>query len=167
MMRALASALGVWLFSMIQSKAVDAATQPLLSVAAAREIVAQINRAEYAGWFDVADVLAVIEIESSFRPQVIGDDGKSFGLMQLTEGAARDRGYAGPLSGLLFNPELNIRIGMAHLKWSHDFLASRLSDKLTVAHWIGAYNAGVGNVLRGNIPHGYVARWLAARGRYQ
>ncbi len=129
-------------------------------------LVQAINANEFGGWFDVADVLAVIQIESSFRPNAyraepqIGD--ASYGLMQVLSTTAADRGYDGPPEGL-FDPETNIRVGMAHLKWSWDYLARRMGSAPSRSLWIGSYNAGVGNALKGYTPWGYVAKFEAAR----
>lgn len=138
-------------------------TAPPMSVP---DMVKAINAEEFGGWFNPADVLAIIEIESSFRadayraePQ-IGD--ASYGLMQVLYSTARDRGYQGPPEGL-FDPATNIRIGMRQLKWSWDFLAARLRGGPTTAVWIGSYNAGVGNAINNYVPWAYVAKWQAAR----
>ncbi|TAN55364.1 MAG: lytic transglycosylase domain-containing protein [Magnetospirillum sp.] len=129
-------------------------------------LVQQINAVEFGGWFDPADVLAVIQIESSFQPTAyraepqIGD--ASYGLMQVLYSTASDRGYGGDPAGL-FDPEVNIRIGMAQLLWSWQFLSSRMRAAPSKEQWIGSYNAGVGNALKGYVPWGYVAKWTAAR----
>lgn len=118
--------------------------------------------------FAAADVLAIIEIESSFRPAAyraepqIGDG--SYGLMQILYSTAKDRGYAGAPAGL-FDPETNIRLGIAHLAWGRDYLAR--FGAVAEAQWVGAYNAGVGNVRKGYIPAGYVAKWRNARARWR
>lgn len=129
-------------------------------------LVRAINDSEFGGWFSVPDVLAVIQIESSFRPSAyraepqIGD--ASYGLMQILSRSAADRGYDGPPEGL-FDPETNIRYGMAHLKWSWDYLARRLGAAPSRAVWIGSYNAGVGNAVKGYTPWAYVAKFEVAR----
>lgn len=133
------------------------------------EIVARVNAEEFGGWFSVADVLAVVEIESGFDPTAyrsepqLGD--ASRGLMQLLLSTALDRGFQGAPEAL-FDPETNIRLGMRQLKWSWDYLAQRRGEP-TVDQWIGSYNAGVGNVLKGYIPFSYVAKWRDARDRWR
>lgn len=129
-------------------------------------LVQAINANEFGGWFNVADVLAIIQIESSFQPGAyraepqIGD--ASYGLMQILYGTAVDRGYSGPPEGL-YDPETNIRYGMAQLRWSWDFLARRAGAAPSQSLWIGSYNAGVGNALKGYVPWDYVTKWNAAR----
>lgn len=136
--------------------------------AKARRIVERMNRTRFNGWFKPADVLAVIQVESNFDPRASRFEPKlgehSTGLMQLLESTAADRGYRGRRAGL-FDPERNIALGMAHLKWSHDFLSARDPD-ISVDQWISSYNAGVGNTLKGFVAHTYVRRWRAARERF-
>lgn len=129
-----------------------------------------ISRLTFGGAFDLAEILAVIEIESGFNPRAyraepqLGD--ASRGLMQLLLSTARDRGYRGVPDGL-YDPATNIRFGIAHLQWGRDYLRSRLGRAPSVSEWVGAYNAGVGNALKGYVPLGYVNRWLAARDRWR
>lgn len=136
----------------------------------ARAIIDRLNQTEFSGWFKSAEVLAVIEIESSFRPRAYRAEPQiedaSLGLMQVLGRVAADRGYAGPPDGL-FNPETNIRVGMRHLKWTWDYLRRRLGRNPSEDEWIGGYNAGVGNVLRGRWVAGYVEKWRIAKGRYE
>jgi soluble lytic murein transglycosylase-like protein len=121
------------------------------------------------GWqVPLDDVLAYCQIESSFNARAyrweahLGE--ASWGLMQVLESTARDRGLIGPPSDL-YEPEIGLAIGCAHVIWTRDFLASRgaPSDPLSVAL---AYNAGVGNALRGRTVRAYGEKWLAARARF-
>lgn len=143
--------------------------QPGAYAGAGSDIVAMvsaINANEFGGFFSVPDVLAVIQIESSFQVVAYRAEPKindaSYGLMQILYSTALDRGYSGPPEGL-YDPETNIRLGMAQLHWSWGFLANRLGQSPTAAQWIGSYNAGVGNALKGYVPWGYVTKWQAAR----
>lgn len=129
------------------------------------EVAALVNPA----WgVPLDEVLAYCEMESSFNPRAyrfephLGE--ASYGLMQVLESTARDRGLIGPPSNL-YEPEIGLEIGCAHVIWTRDFLASRgaPSDPVSVAL---AYNAGVGNALRGRTVASYGARWNAARARY-
>lgn len=134
----------------------------------ARAIIDQVNAEEFGGWFDPADVMAIIEVESSFDPNAYRYEAKlddaSIGLMQVLYRTALDRGLAGGPAAL-YDPALNIRIGMRQLKWSFDYLADR-GGAPTTDQWIGSYNAGVGNALKGYVPLAYVAKWKAERARY-
>lgn len=131
-------------------------------------IINRVNAEEFNGWFDPLDVLAIISIESSFRPGAFRYeshlDDASIGLMQVLSSTARDRGYDGPVNGL-FDPEVSIVMGMRHLKWGHDFLAQRMGGGVPKDTWIGAYNAGVGNALKGYTPLQYVGKFKATRAR--
>lgn len=134
------------------------------------DLVRGVNDGVFGGWFDPADVLAVIEVESGFNPMAyraepqIGD--ASYGLMQTLYSTACDRGYAGPPEGL-YDPAVSVQVGMAQLRWCWDYLSSRRGGPPSAAEWIGSYNAGVGNALKGYVPTGYVSRWSAARSRWK
>ena len=133
-----------------------------------RAIVENINQKVFRGWFNPADVLAIIEIESSFRPHAERYESKlndsSIGLMQILMSSAKDRGFTGTKAELI-KPSINILYGMKHLKWSYDYLARR---KVTVTkdEWISSYNMGVGNTMRGYLSHDYISKFKAARSKY-
>jgi soluble lytic murein transglycosylase-like protein len=93
---------------------------------------------QYANEYNVPTELAmaVVQIESSFRPTVKGRAGE-IGLMQIKPATARMMGYDGSTSGL-FDPETNIRYGMKYLAGAHD-----LGDG-KVCGTILKYNAGHG-----------------------
>lgn len=94
-------------------------------------------------------VLAVMDVESSFDPDTIGDGGASFGLMQIwaahhTERCIRLNAYN------LTDPRQNIRVGV-------DYLAELLDDfDGDMAAALSYYNGG-GGVL----PNAYADRVLA------
>lgn len=140
-----------------------------VTVAEARAIIDRINARDFAGSFDPVLVLAIIQIESGFDAAATrfepSRDEASIGLMQLLYSTARDRGLTdGPAA--LFDPGVNILLGMRHLAWSREYLRSRLGREPTDDEWIGSYNAGVGNVSGGFIPRDYVRRARAARTRF-
>jgi len=121
------------------------------------------------GWgVPLEDVLAYCEVESSFNPRAYRFERHlneaSYGLMQVLESTARDRGLIGPPENM-YEPEIGLEIGCAHVIWTQNFLASRgaPSDGLSVAL---AFNAGVVNALRGRTVAAYGAKWNAARMRY-
>ena len=129
-------------------------------------LIQDINLRYFGGWFDWRDVAAVVQVESSGNPDAyryeaaLGES--SIGLMQTLYSTAVDRGYTGGPAGLL-DPATSLYYGMAQLKWSFDYLSGRLARTPTLDEWIGSYNAGVGNVLKGFIPAEYVERWKSAR----
>ena len=90
-----------------------------------------------------ADLIrAVIWTESSGNPNAIGDNGQSFGLMQVGFAAAQDVGYRSIASGDLLDPDKNIEIGTAYLYILREHYGLSLSEVLA------AYNWGIGNVLQ-------------------
>ncbi len=84
-------------------------------------------------------VLAVIHQESRFDPDIVSWAG-AIGLMQLMPFTGESYGIRD--RNLLFSPEINIRLGIKHLK---EFL-DRYNGNLYLA--LAAYNAGSGNVDR-------------------
>lgn len=136
--------------------------QGAISANVALEIVNRVNAEENLG-LDPVDVLAVIRVESAFRPGAVSRVGAR-GLMQLMPPTAADMGF--PDFGAMFDPENNIRAGMRYLRWLYDFLSRRLGTAPTDDQWFGAYNAGPGNVLRGYIPYTYARSVIAARGEF-
>ena len=82
---------------------------------------------------------AVIFAESSGRVNIDGDDGKSFGLMQVQYETSRDLGFRGTEKQLLY-PYYNLKYGIKYivqcLEWS----------KGDVCVAIDMYNRGIKNV---------------------
>lgn len=132
-------------------------------------IVHQINQDEFGGWFDPALVMGVMQTESSFNPRAYRYESAlgeaSYGLMQLLESTARDRGLIGA-ADQLYDPALNIRLGMRQLKWSYDYLAQR-AGTFTELQWISSYNGGVGNVLKGWASQPYYGKVMAAAAQWR
>jgi hypothetical protein len=127
-----------------------------------------VDAEDYGGWFAAigarALVVAIAAVESDFRPWVVGDDGRSIGMMQMQASTAADLGYS---AEDLFDWQTAVRAAMAYLKWSYDYLATRLDHAPTFSEWVGAYNAGVGNVAQhGYIPQAYVRKVQAALDRW-
>ncbi len=100
---------------------------------------------KYAAEFNLnpAFVCAVIRAESSFRPGV-SSGASARGLMQLREGTASDRardlGIQDFTFDMVYDPEVNIRLGCCHLR----YLIRRFGDFPPTV--ISAYNAGEGTV---------------------
>ncbi len=128
--------------------------------AARRDFVAaatgwrEVDKVPYAGFINryarqeevsAAVVAAIIQAESSFRPEAVSPAG-AMGLMQVIPGtwrevngrikacSGRHAGECGP--GCFFDPELNIRIGTAYFA----ALARQYRGDLVLA--LAAYNAG-------------------------
>lgn len=101
-------------------------------------------------------VRAIIQVESGWRPNAVRIEPsgyKSIGLMQVTMQAARDIGYTGSEENL-FNPYTNIKCGVKYLKKMLDTFNGNIYKA------IAAYNAGPGNVMRGNFSFGYLNKVL-------
>lgn len=116
--------------------------------------------------FSVADILAVIQVESSFNPQAVSP-APAYGLMQVMMPAARDRGYTGNAQGL-FDPATNIRLGIAHLLWGKNYIEQRVLGR--AADWreiLSAYNAGVGNFRKGFRADSYAQKFAEYRSGFQ
>jgi soluble lytic murein transglycosylase-like protein len=80
--------------------------------------------------------LAVVQIESNYRPTAKGRAGE-IGLMQIKPATARLMGYEGQADGL-YDPETNIRYGMKYLAGAHDLGEGK------ICRTILKYNAGHG-----------------------
>jgi hypothetical protein len=131
-------------------------------------IVNALNASEFGGFFDPADVMAFIATESSFRPGAFLADrnGGSYGLMQVDYVAAQQVGYQGTPDGL-FDPATGIQFGMAYLVWIWGYLSSHLGQAPTEMQWVTAYNAGVGNVVKGYADTRYYSTWRGYRDQWR
>ena len=92
---------------------------------------------------DPALVLAVIQVESDFKPNAVSPKGAQ-GLMQVMPGTARfivsSLGVEKANPNRLKDPYVNTSLGIAYLAWLWDRYAGNLP------HVLGAYNAGPGRV---------------------
>lgn len=97
-------------------------------------------------------IMAMIDQESDFRPDCIGDNGDSVGLMQVQEKHHRERMDKLGVTDLA-DPLQNVTVGM-------DYLAELL-DKGNGLEWaLMAYNAGASGANKG-YGSGYAAEVLA------
>lgn len=81
-----------------------------------------------------AIIIAMIERESSFRAHVIGDNGTSFGLMQIKEKYQKERMKRLGCTDLL-NPFENVKVGID--------IVAELKEKKADLYWVlMAYNGG-------------------------
>lgn len=87
-------------------------------------------------WIDPAIVFAIIEKESNYNEQAIGDGGRSFGLMQIQERWHTDRMDKLGVTNLL-DPYQNVIVGV-------DYLAELLYYYGDLDMALVAYNAGYG-----------------------
>ena len=88
---------------------------------------------------DIADVMAMIEVESSFRPGVVSVDGHgSVGLMQVLPATARLLQMPGDQS----DAQYSIETGVKFLRYSYGVLLRRFGEVPPRRWIIAAYNAG-------------------------
>lgn len=79
-------------------------------------------------------VLAMIEQESQWNPEAVGDGGRSFGLMQVQRWCHKDRMNRLGCDDLL-DPYQNVLVGI-------DILAEKMAKYDTIGEALTAYNAG-------------------------
>ena len=105
------------------------------------EVTSLIDRTAKQLGVEVALVHAVVAAESAYNPRAVSNAG-AVGLMQVMPATAADYGVAS--TDALFDPSVNIKTGVRHLK--------RLLDKYgnDYGRAIMAYNAGEGVVDRTN-----------------
>jgi soluble lytic murein transglycosylase-like protein len=101
-----------------------------------RDLRAIAEAAAQRHGLDPALVLAVVSVESAFRPDAVSPKGAQ-GLMQLMPATAAALGVADP-----FDPEQNLEAGSRHLRELVAFYDGDLTRALA------AYNAGPGAVSR-------------------
>lgn len=112
----------------------EIASEPVRTVHASREVLFPlIVEASKRHGIEPAWALAVIELESSFDAKAISPKG-AIGLMQLMPGTAKRYGLS--RADDLFCPEINIGIGVRHLK----ALLDRHQNNWPIV--LAAYNAG-------------------------
>jgi len=123
------------------------------------EVVRLVEMLAFDYQLDVNLVLSVISAESAFNPRARSPKG-AFGLMQLIPATAKRFGVRDP-----WDPEQNIRGGMAYLQWLLDYFKGDVEQALA------GYNAGERRVVRyrGVPPYAetraYVKRILKDYGR--
>lgn len=111
------------------------------SAPAGSDIRGLVEQAARRHGLDTALVLAVVSVESAFRPEAVSPKGAQ-GLMQLMPSTAASLGVADA-----FDPEQNVDAGVRHL----EALVRQYGGDLTRA--LAAYNAGPGAVARhGGVP---------------
>jgi len=85
---------------------------------------------------------AIIKTESNFREDAVSNSG-AIGLMQLIETTAKEQAQKLDMeyeNEILYNPELNLKIGLNYFNTLLDYYEQNYILAFT------AYNAGIGNV---------------------
>lgn len=107
-------------------------------VSSGSDIDTVINNAAIAQGMDPMLIRAVVQVESSFRPDAVSGAGAQ-GLMQLMPGTAKELGVTDP-----FDPSQNVNGGTTYLKKQIE----RFGD---VRLALAAYNTGPGRIASLNI----------------
>ena len=119
--------------------------------------------------FLIADFMAFCEVESSFNASAYRYEPRlreaSYGLMQMLLSTAQDRGFKGIASELTL-AKTNLTYGIAQVEWIADYLKGELGREPSKSMIAGAYNAGVGNALKGFVVKAYLSEWTEAQARW-
>lgn len=129
------------------------------------DIIKRLNAAEFSDWFNPSEIMATIQVESTFRPRAIRHEPSgvtSYGLMQVLDSTAAGLGLHG-LADQMFDPEIGIRYGMRAHKANWVYLERRLHREPDYEEWSAAYNEGAGNVLKGHKDVAYTSVWIKAQ----
>jgi soluble lytic murein transglycosylase len=114
---------------------------PKKTRASADQLAAALVRAANLSQIDPLLLLAVAYQESSLNPRALGRAGE-IGLMQLkletARWLARELDIKPPTRAQLFEPELNLELGAAYLR----YLEERYSGPNRRRHFLKAYNLG-------------------------
>ncbi|MDN9009076.1 lytic transglycosylase domain-containing protein [Brevibacillus laterosporus] len=101
-------------------------------------------------------IVAIIEVESYYHPNLIGKH-KDTGLMQILPSTQKYMGIKGELT----DPEVNIQVGCKYLAYTQ----SRFGPELGII----AYNQGEGNIVRGTFKTHYLIKvkkvWSAIKNK--
>lgn len=93
-------------------------------------------------------VMAIIAQESGGDSGAIGDNGKSFGLMQIQYPAYVDANVGYPFNEIKTDPGKNIETGTRYLRFVYNYLLANGVDPTRILKYtIMTYNIGLGNFL--------------------
>jgi hypothetical protein len=106
-----------------------------------QKVVAMIRRLAPLYGVNPQLAVAMAAVESNFDPAALSPK-SAMGVMQLIPATAERFGVRNP-----FDPEQNIRGGLAYLRWLHGYFGG------DVERMVAAYNAGEGAVMKhGGVP---------------
>lgn len=138
--------------SQVFNEAENAEAMEFFPVPLDHEVQAFVIRACEDLNMDPAVIIAMIDQESDFREDCVGDDGASFGLMQIQQKWHTERMDKLGVTDLM-NPLQNVAVGI-------DYLAELL-DRGNGLEWaLAAYNAGATGANNG-LGKGYAAEVMA------
>lgn len=129
------------------------------------EICARAN-ADAGTPFDVADLMAICFVESSWRPAAYryeaGINDASYGLFQTLYATAQEMGYGGSPDGL-FDPDTSAIYGVRYLVFCRDFMSGVMGGAPGWLDILSCYNGGPGRAKRGWRNNDYYGKFLQAR----
>ncbi|MGH7884972.1 MAG: lytic transglycosylase domain-containing protein [Thermodesulfobacteriota bacterium] len=140
-----------------------------LNATEAYNLATVIYKECYEKGIDPSIVLGVIMVESRFHPEAVSNKG-AMGLMQLMPNTgsyiAKQEGIELQTRNQLYDPEINVRIGIAYLSE----LEMKYND---ISHALGAYNYGpykFDSLIKASskrilVPH-YVSKVLKFKNRF-
>jgi len=108
------------------------------------------------------DLSLIAQIESSNRPAAIGDGGKALGLYQLHQGVVGDYNRTHNTQYLhqdALRRDIATKVADWYLNREIPRLLKHFKLPVTTQNILAAYNAGIGNVRQGRIPHNYIAKY--------
>ncbi len=115
-----------------------------------------IKQAAEGHGLELALLYGVVDAESGFNPNAVGDAGHSIGLMQL-----HDEGAGGGMSiEERRDPARNLDVGAAYLRACQDATGSWIGT-------VGAFNAGLGGWQSGVVVWEHIERYLQAYLRWR
>lgn len=140
---------------------------PSLTVAQmdALDHVAKINLASFDGMFWWSTVMAIIQVESGFRPKAFRQEPSgvaSYGLMQVLDVTAKPYGIDNPED--MYDPETGIFAGLSYLSDGYDIL--KKDGIVSYDNLFAGYNEGYGAVERGRPDPVYVKLATTARSHW-
>ncbi len=129
------------------------------------EIVKRLNSAEFSDWFNPSEIMATIQVESTFRPHAYRKEPSgvaSYGLCQVLDVTAMRLGLVGSPEQM-YDPETSIRFGMKCHREDWAALQTHFKRDPSYEEWSAAYNEGIGNVFKGRPDVAYTNLWIKAQ----
>src|SRR5258706_16322038 len=115
------------------------------------DIVNRLNSVEYGNFFYPSEIMATIQVESTFRPHAYRREPSgvaSYGLCQVLDVTAKRLGLTGSPEQM-YDPKTSIRYGMKGHKEDWDILAADFKRDPIYEGWAGGYKDGVRNAFKG------------------
>ncbi|MDD3050650.1 MAG: murein transglycosylase domain-containing protein [Candidatus Cloacimonetes bacterium] len=116
----------------------------------------EIEKLCHKNRIDPALALAIIHTESYFNPKAYNSHGNAYGMMQivpkyagLTMNSVLYKSNSQPTAEQLYNPEINMAMGIGYLRWLADNKWDRVTNKTNQYYAIiCSYNGGPGTIYK-------------------